>query len=168
MTLLWVSSTIRPLPGHLTLKAHSPLKPEWSYFLQVAKFHPLVGGRAHQRTRALSAADPVFPPCRPVTSPVVPFPDCPSEPLNRVWSRPPSQILLWEGSSAIKRGHYKCENHKQQNCVAFVSCNTLFFIPFSRNLKLYSSKQLKLIQMLQVTMAIWVRKYFSLDSIEIL
>lgn len=111
---------------------------------------------------------PILLPCRPVTSPRGPFPDCPSEPLNSVWSRRPSQILLWEGSSGTKRGHYKCESHKQQNCVAFVSCNTLFFIPFSRNLKLYSSKQLKLIQMLQVTMAIWVRKYFSLDSIEIL
>lgn len=44
----------------------------------------------------------------------------------------------------------------------------LVCISSSRNLKLCSSEQLKLIQIRQVTMAIWVRKMFNLDHTEIL
>lgn len=52
--------------------------------------------------------------------------------------------------------------HWLLNCVHY-----LLYISFFRNLKHYSSKQLKLIQMLRVTMAIWVRKFFNLNHIEI-
>lgn len=72
-TRLWVSSTAQPFPGHLTL-ASPPQHPEQSYFFQVAKFHPLQGGRRQSSLayHALSAATmalhpPSSPHCCPVT-----------------------------------------------------------------------------------------------------
>lgn len=91
----------------------SSMHPESSYLLQVANFQPLLGGR-RQSSLAYSCSLcshhcsplPIFPsllfcPLRPVTH----FPDCPSEPLNRVWHRWPSQMFLGEGCSVTKQGH---------------------------------------------------------------
>lgn len=44
----------------------------------------------------------------------------------------------------------------------------LVYVSSSRNPKLCSSKQLKLIQIQQVTMAIWVSKNFNLNHTEML
>lgn len=65
----------------------------------------------------------------------------------------------------VPRQHVKCLKTIGNKTVHWlcIVCITFLCISFFRNLKRYSSKQLKLIQILQVTMVIWVRKFFNLN-----
>lgn len=65
----------------------------------------------------------------------------------------PSQ-WFWKKDAVEQNKHLK-----SLKTMCWFVCGTFLCISFFRNLKLYSSKQLKLIQILRVTMAIWVRKF---------
>lgn len=154
----------------------SPSAAPWTELLpSSAKFHPLPGGRwqssfAYHALWAATVAlhPPSSPHCCPVTfapshTSLTALQDLltgcgPAGPLASPDVAGRRTVVQNKDIKSLKTVS------SEKLCVAFASCYTLFFISFSRNLKLYSSKQLKLIQMLQVTMAIWVRKFFQFES----
>lgn len=92
--------------------------------------------------------------------PVTDFPSHPGSLLTGCGPAVPS-YRFWKKDAVEQNKHIKSLKTIGNNTVFWfcIVCGTFLCISFFRNLKLYSSKQLKLIQILQVTMAIWVRKF---------